>query len=316
MGRVPGLRRLCVVAPLALLAGCGTAAPAVTGTPREATPEPRAQPARPAICGPLHMTRTGTVATAQATELSGLVASPDQRGVLWTHNDSGDRPRVFALRADGSVLADLDVPGAEAVDWEDIAIGPEPSGGRALYVADIGDNAARRAAVDVYRFPEPRVPATGTTAPATRLRLRYPDGPHDAETLLVDPRTGELAIVTKALSGASGVYVTRRARPGAVVTLRRAATLELDAGGLATGGDVSADGRVVAVRTYTGLVAWVRRPGASLAATLRRTPCRGRVALGGEGQGEALALSRHGRSLVTVPEGAGAAIRRYAVARR
>jgi hypothetical protein len=162
------------------------------------------------------------------------------------------------------------------------------------------------------------VPATGTTAPAARLRLRYPDGPHDAETLLVEPRSGELAIVTKSLSGQSGVYVTRTpaAADAATLTLRRSGTVALDAGGLATAGSVSADGRVVAVRTYTGIVAWIKRPGASLAATLRRVPCRGRVSLGGEGQGEALALGRDGRAFFTVPEGGGAAIRRYASRRR
>lgn len=310
--------------PLALgaatLAGCGMSRGAATVEPagRPATTAPSRTVARPAVCGPLTGKRTGSVRAAEAIELSGLAASPDQPGVLWTHNDSGDRPRVFALRADGSVAADLDVPGAQALDWEDIAIGPQPGGGRALYIADIGDNNAQRDAVEVYRVPEPRVPATGTTASAVRLRLRYPDGPHDAETLLVDPRSGELAIVTKSFSGQSGVYVARAraAADGTTITLRRTGMLEFGVGGLATGGSVSADGRVVAVRTYTGIVAWARRPGASLAATFRRAPCRGRVALGGEGQGEALALSRDGHAFLTVPEGGGATIRRYAARRR
>jgi hypothetical protein len=268
----------------------------------------------------LRVTATGAVATPEATELSGLALSPDQPGILWTHNDSGDRPRVFALRADGTLVADLDVPGAQAVDWEDLAIGPDPArrGGHALYLADIGDNDAVRDAVDVYRVPEPRAAAapTGATAPATRLRLRYPDGAHDAETLLVDPRGGELAIVTKQLSGDSGVYVARIPAGAADLRLRLAARLHLGLAGLATAGDVSADGRVVAVRTYTGLFVWARRPGASLAATLRGAPCRGRTSFPGERQGEALALSGHGSAFFTVPEGAGATIRRYAATRR
>lgn len=316
-------RRLLPALALAVLAaGCGSSLqppPVTTSATATAATTRRPAPA-PAICGALAVRHTGRVGDPAATELSGLVASPDQPGILWTHNDSGDRPRVFAVRANGTVVADLDVPGAEAVDWEDIAIGPSPGGGRALYLGDSGDNAAQRATIDVYRVPEPRVPsAAGTTAPAVRLRLSYPDGPHDAETLLVDPRSGELAIVTKQLSGESGVYVARHpdaAAGGATLTLRHVATLHLDLGGLATGGDVSADGRVVAVRTYTGLVAWAKRPGASLAATLRRAPCRGEVSLGGEGQGEALALSRDGRGFWTVPEGGNPPIRRYRAARR
>jgi hypothetical protein len=309
------------------VAACGShegGGPADPTTARAATPRPAARtpaPARPALCGPVRRRVTGHVAASQATELSGLVASPDQPGVLWTHNDSGDRARVLALRADGSLLADLDVPGADAIDWEDLAIGPGP-GGRALYLGDIGDNREARETIDVYRVPEPQAAAaSGATAPATRLRLRYPDGAHDAETLLVAPRGDELAVVTKQFSGASGVYVARVpagaiAPDAAPLRLRRVATLNLGLGGLATAGDVSADGRVVAVRTYTGYFVWGVAPGATLAATLKRAPCRGTVGLGDEGQGEALALSAHGGAFFTVPEGTGSAIRRYAAARR
>jgi hypothetical protein len=93
--------------------------------------------------------------------------------------------------------------------------------------------------------------------------------------------------------------------------LRRTGTLRLGPAGLATGGDVSADGGTVAVRTYGELYAWTRRPGTSLAATLKRTPCVGRAPFWREGQGESLALSRDGRSFFTIPEGAGATVRRY-----
>jgi hypothetical protein len=265
----------------------------------------------PAICGALRVRSLGRVTAPDATELSGLALSATQPGVLWAHNDSGDRARVYALRTDGSLIASLDVPGAEATDWEDIAVGP----GGDLLIADIGDNAAQRPAIDVYRVPEPRLADRATaTAPATRLRLTYPDGPHDAETLLADRRSGDIVVVTKAFSGRSGVYTARIPARGATTgaTLRRAGTVELGVGGLATGGDVSGDGRTIAVRTYTAVFAWPRRAGASLAATMTAGhPCAGQVRLGREGQGEALTLARDGRSFFTVPEGAAAMVRRY-----
>jgi hypothetical protein len=309
------------VALAATAAACGSdAAPTKATTAAPAAVRKPALP-RPALCGTVRRRITGHVSAPQATELSGLVASPDQPGVLWTHNDSGDKPRVLAVRPDGSLVADLDVPGAEAVDWEDLAVGPGP-GGRALYLGDIGDNREARETIDVYRVPEPQAAAGATaTAPATRLRLRYPDGAHDAETLLVAPGGHELVIITKQFSGDSGVYAAR-VPAGAVapdappVTLRRAGALHLGLGGLATAGDVSADGRVVAVRTYTGFFVWGVARGATLAATLKRAPCRGAPGLGDEGQGEALALSAHGGAFFTVPEGADPAIRRYAAARR
>jgi hypothetical protein len=316
MRRAAPLPPLLVAGAVALaMVACGAdrPAPADTTAGAPAAAAKRRRPARPAICGgPLRVTVTGTVASPEATELSGLVASRRHRGVLWAHNDSGDRPRVFGLRADGSVVANVAVTGAEAVDWEDLALGPLPGGGDALYLADIGDNGAARPSVDVYRVPEP-APGTTATAPAVRFRLHYPDGAHDAETLLVDPRGGRgLTIVTKSFTGRSGVYVARAPVAGGETTLRRAGSLDLGAGGAATAGSVSADGRIVAVRTYSTVFAWARRPGRSLSATLWHGPCVVPTGVGLEGQGEALALARHGASFHTVPEGQGAAIRRYA----
>lgn len=310
---LPHLAALALGVAVGLAACGGGDAPATptTGTvARTTTTADAKRPAAPAICGQVRTVVTGRLTAPEATEISGLVASPTQPGVLWAHNDSGDRSRIFALRANGSLAASLDVPGAEATDWEDIAVGP----GGDLLLGDIGDNGSVRKDIDIYRVREPRLTdGPSTTSAATRLRLTYPDGAHDAETLLADPRTGEVVVVTKRLDGRSGVYVAQapaRDKPGEAV-LRHAGDLRLGLAGLATAGDVSADGRTVAIRTYTALHAWARRPGASLAATLRRKPCVGSAQLGREGQGESLALSRDGRSFSTLAEGADAALRRY-----
>jgi hypothetical protein len=255
---------------------------------------------------------TGRIDAAAATELSGLVLSQTQPRVLWTHNDSGDRPRVLAVTPAGRLLADVAIGGADAVDWEDIAIGPAPGGTDALYIADIGDNLARRPDVAVYRVPEPRARAAIASAPATRLTLRYPDGAHDAEALLVDPSTGALVIVTKSYDGDSGVYVATRPAEATTTLLRRRARLSLGVGEAVTAGDVSADGRTVVLRTYDRAFAWRRRAGESIAAALRRRPCSARADLFAEGQGESLALTAHGGAFYTVPEGSSPAIRRYA----
>ena len=124
-------------------------------------------------------------------------------GLLWTLNDSGGTPQVFALSRTGRLRAAVTLSGATNVDWEDIAIR-----GRTLYVGDIGDNAAQREEIAIYRFAEP---APGTSAvPADRIVLRYPDGPRDAEALLIDPRTGTVVIVTKDFGGRSEVYIAGR----------------------------------------------------------------------------------------------------------
>jgi hypothetical protein len=94
--------------------------------------------------------------------------------------------------------------------------------------------------------------------------------------------------------------------------MRHSGGLSLGAGEAVTAGDVSADGRTIALRTYDRLYVWKRRGGESVAAALRRRPCSPPNDLLGEGQGEALALTRDGQAFYTVPEGTRPAIRRYA----
>jgi hypothetical protein len=232
------------------------------------------------------------------------VRSPSQADLLWSHDDSGAGPILYGLRTDGRVVAKPMVTGAQAVDWEDIAAGPGPL----LYIGDIGDNAAARPAIDVYRVREPPVGATAT-APAERLRLHYPDRPHDAETLLVDPLRADLIVITKTPTGASAYRTSARLPADSETTLSPAHRVNGVA--FATGGDVSADGRIVAVRGYGSVAVWVRHGRERLTTTLARRPCVSPTSLLAEGQGEAIALDRHGRSFITVAEGTPAVLRRY-----
>jgi hypothetical protein len=302
----------------AVAAGCGgsgaarSAPPSAPPSTAGRTPSPAAPATRPpALCGRLRARVTGRVADPSANELSGLVRSRSQPGLLWSHDDSGAGPVLFGLRTDGRVAAHPTVTGAQAVDWEDIAAGPAPDGRPLLYIADIGDNASRRPSVDVYRVAEPRVGAAAT-APAARLRLRYPDGAHDAEALLVDPLRGDLVIVTKALGAARAYHASARLPAGSQATLRRGPAIGLS---LATAGDVSADGRIVVLRGYERLAVWLRRGREPLTTTLGRAPCLSPTSLAGEGQGEAIALDRRGASFATVAEGSPAVLRRYTVVR-
>jgi len=297
---------LCALA-LVAAAGCGSdqRAPA---TSVAAVAKPPAAVRTPALCGPLRVRVTGRVGDPSANELSGLVRSRSQADLLWSHDDSGSGPVLYGLRTDGRVAARPTVTGAQAVDWEDIAAGPDRQGAPLLYVGDIGDNGAQRGSIDVYRVAEPRV-GDAVTAPAQRLRLRYPDGAHDAEALLVDPLRGDLVVVTKVLGGASAYRASARLPAGSQTTLGRGHGV---AGvSFVTGGDVSADGRVVALRSYDRVAIWLRHGRERLTSTLARTPCVSPTSLLPEGQGEAIALDRHGRSFLTVAEGTPAVLRRY-----
>jgi hypothetical protein len=204
-------------------------------------------------------------------ESSGLAISRTQPGVLWSHNDSGDGPNLYAIDVSGKLLAVFRVTGAMARDWEDIAAGPCPADGTApessaapsscLFIADTGDNDQVRPDVSIYVVPEPRLSGAGSssTVAARTLRYRYPSGPTDAEALAVRPN-GDLTIVSKGRSGTISFFsipattVTKAIASGEVITAIFAGNTgiqpDLRNGRLATAAAVSPDGMTLAVRTY------------------------------------------------------------------
>jgi len=289
---------------LGALAGCADG----SGTADGGATAAAQPPARPALCAPdLRVRVTGRVRAAGATELSGLAFSTTRRDVLWSLNDSGNPPALFAFGTTGRAVAEVAVAGAANTDWEDLAAGRRGT----LLVGDIGDNLAARRSVTVLKVPEPPAGAV-SVAPTARYELRYSDGPRDAEALLFDRSDGSLVVVSKSFGPAGGIYVARRPSSRRLSTLRRVGTVRLDEGQAVTAGDVSADGRTIVLRTYDLAYAWRRRAGETVATALRRRPCMTDAGLLGEGQGETIALTADGRAFYTVPEGPRPAVRRYA----
>ena len=157
------------------------------------------------------------VRIAELPEASGVAVSRRTPGRLWAHNDSGE-PVLVALDARGSVTGRVRLSGARIEDWEAIAVGACPSGS-CIYIADIGDNDAKRKRVTIHRIAEPS--SENSAVVKDTFHATYPDGAHDAETLLVAP-DGRLFIVTKGETGAVGLYrFPRELRPGATHRLER-----------------------------------------------------------------------------------------------
>lgn len=74
--------------------------------------------------------------------------------ILWSHNDSGDLPALYAIDTHGHYLGKIDILNARAFDWEDIAVF-EMHGKPYLLIADTGDNFSIRPTVSLYVLPEP-----------------------------------------------------------------------------------------------------------------------------------------------------------------
>jgi PKD repeat protein len=244
---------------------------------------------------------------AALLEASGLAFSRQSPGVLWTHNDSDpDGPRVYAFAtATGALLGTFTLQGADVKDWEDMALGPGPVGGKQyLYVGDIGDNNKERGQVRVYRALEPPVDVNAAGVMAAiggveTLTFTYPGGARDSEALIVDPIGGDLFVVTKEAMAVAEVY--RAAAPLKNGVLERVAEADLGAMGLATGASVSAAGDWVVVRSYFSARMWSRPKGMPLAQAFMSTPCT--VPLAMEIQGEAIAFASEGLTYYTVSEG-------------
>ncbi|MEQ1567302.1 MAG: hypothetical protein ABMA64_16795 [Myxococcota bacterium] len=187
-----------------------------------------------------------------AIEASGLAPS-SRAGVWFTHGDNGDPAVVYAFDADGlEAEHPVDAP---ATDWEDLAAAPCPDRGDCLYIGDIGDNDASRDTISVVV-----VRAPGRSGAAERVEIRsarYPDGPHDAEALLVNPCTGEVQVVTKGES--ASVYRW----PAGADTLTFAATLDLSEP--VTGGAWDPDAHRVALRSDHLVWVWNVDPAAPTA---------------------------------------------------
>jgi hypothetical protein len=246
----------------------------------------------------------------QVKESSGLAAGSDGK-TYYTHNDSGDSARFFSFNLNGNVTGEYSVTNARNVDWEEMAatsIGGKPY----LFLADVGDNGQRRESVQIYRVPEPK---TAGGIKADRIYdFSYPDGPHNAEAILVDGERQKFQIITKISSAPAILFEGSLARDGKQ-TLKKLG--ELEVGGfikqskLITGSAISPDRKYIAVRTY---LAGYEFPYAGHEQDwFKQKPAD--IPLAVEIQGEAITYSRDGKSLITSSELAPCPIHRILIKR-
>ena len=190
----------------------------------------------------------GNVQHPDITETSGIGQSNKDPEVIWLHNDSGDGAFVYAIDTTGSSIGtiELDTP---AIDWEDMSTVQLPDSPPYIYVGDIGDNALARATVFIHRITEPEnidEPISFTTFIAS-----YPDGPHNAETLVVHPITGAVYILTKDIETTHIFRLNEEDETLEQVYQFSFSEHDMEGSPLITGGDISPDGSTLLLRTYT-----------------------------------------------------------------
>lgn len=168
-------------------------------------------------------------------ESSGLVV---RDGLFVTVNDSGDGGRIFTVDASGATVG--------TTTWADDPTDVEalaPAGDGHVWVGDIGDNPRSRGSIEVLRVPFGR---GDLDVEPEAYELVYPDGAHDAETLLAHPGTGRLYVVTKDIFGGTVYAAPADLSPDGPNELEAV----VDTLGFATDGSFLPDGRGYVLRDY------------------------------------------------------------------
>ncbi|MGV4987709.1 WD40 repeat domain-containing protein [Streptomyces sp. NRAIS4] len=231
-----------------------------------------------------------TIKDPRIAESSGLAASHLHPGIYWTHNDSGDGPYIYAVDSrTGKTVARITLRGIGAPrDVEAISIGPHNE----IYLGDIGDNLGGKwPYVWIYRLPEPKQ-LRDQTVNATQYVVKYANGPRDAESLIVHPKTGRVYIIDKKEDGGHLYEGPAALSTSGANIFKPVAAVDL----WATDAAFSPDGRQLAVRGYFGGIYYDWNGG--------RIKRGGELDVPQQGQGEGVSYSADGTKLLYSSEGA------------
>jgi len=230
-------------------------------------------------------------------ESSGIAASRSSSNWFWTHNDSGDRARIFAFDTGGNHLGTCQLEGAKAIDWEDMA-SFELDEQSYLLLADVGDNAARRKNCVLYLVVE-RSPVVERWDLSQAVRFTYEDRPHDCESIGFDSTLRQVLLVTKDWNITSQVFAldwpTENSQE--VLIAKKIGTLPYPG---VTAMDVSPDGNRAIVLTYADAFEYSRANEETWAEAFSRA---GRpISMPDRGQGEAICYGLDGWTLYLTSE--------------
>jgi hypothetical protein len=224
------------------------------------------------------------------SEISGMAPSALHRGVMWVHNDSGDDAKLYALKLnDCTVVGELTLRGVSARDFEGLAAGVDPKGRSVLWVGDIGDNRDSWSDVSIYRVREPKKLGS-TSAQVSRYRFTYDDRPHNAETILADPNSQQIWIVTKQLASGS-IYALPKSMTKSGINIAKKIG---STSGLITDGAMKLDGSGFVLRDYFDAQFFNGRPTGELVQEIE---------LSAQPQGEAIAWLPGENAVVIASEG-------------
>ena len=254
---------------------------------------------------------TGRLQDKQMDEISGIAASTYGNDIWYVHNDSGDTSRIFAITPKGNIKRVIYFKGDPKLslgvrDCEDIAVGIGPVKGKSyIYMGDIGDNGSERKYITVYRIEEKKGWKDSIIhAEATPIHFKYPDGPRDAESLMIDPIENLIYIVSKRTDSVNVYTSPLNFKANDTLMLTRKCKLYFD--GFRpfkwiTAGDISRDGQQVLLKSYEKVYYWKRSNDEPIWQTMLKKPKE--LLYKFEKQGEAIGFTLDGKGYYTTSEG-------------
>ncbi len=243
--------------------------------------------------------QTFTLQTDRLPEASGLARSLMNDEILFSHNDSGGEASVFAIDTRGNLLAEIRLEGAKNRDWEEIATAFDPiTNTPYIYVGEIGDNGARYKHVSFYKFEEPDIiDSVIVIREFERIDYQYEDGPRDAEAFFVEPKTGDIYIISKREEQVGIYHLAYPQATGEMLIAKKLGQMQMS---WVTAADISPNGKYILVKNYAS-VRKFRRSG-SIAKTLSKKGKNLPYQL--EPQGEAVCFDARGKGYFTLSEAA------------
>lgn len=262
---------------------------------------------------------TGRYVNTALREVSGMAASRVHANTFYVHNDSGDTSRFFAVNEKGELKGTYYFKGDEISfsgvnDCEDITIGSGPEAGKEyIYLADIGDNAARRSEIRIFRMEEPGADSgVVKTIGSQMFTLTYPNGAQDAETIMIDPIERLLYIVSKRQDSVIVYTAPLDLNDKKTYMLREVCKLYFEGKKKEkwiVSGSISRDGKQVMLKSMKKVYYWQRERHEAVYEAMQRTPLE--LSYTQHGQEEAICFSPDGKSYFITGEGEHAGIYHY-----
>lgn len=242
----------------------------------------------------------GTLDKGSIDEASGMAMSIINKDKFWTHNDSGDKARIFLVNTAAQYQMTINIRNATNRDWEDIAVAVDPKDGQSkIYIGDIGDNDAKYEYRAIYILAEPTVTENVdiTMDYQQKIIYKYEDGPRDAETLMVDPLTGDIYIVSKRETNVHLYQIAYPFNTNDTIIAKKIMVLPFTQ---IVAGDISSDGKEILLKNYQKVWYWSRKEGTTIATTLSHKPFE--TTYMQEPQGESICWSTDAKAFFTISE--------------